>query len=723
VARKNRRIRTPTILQMEAVECGAASLAMVLAHYGAWVPLEELRVASGVSRDGSNAANMLKVARQYGLSAKGFKEDPAGVRALRLPYIVFWNFNHFVVVEGYRRGWVYLNDPASGHRRVTDAEFDASFTGVALAFSPTEDFKRRGTPPSLVASLAGRLRGSRTALTFVVFASLFLVIPGLVIPAFTKIFVDEFLVNEFKDWVRPLLLAMGLTAIIRALLTWIQQHYLLRLETRLAISAASRFFWHVLRLPAEFFTQRYAGDIASRVAANDRVAQLLSGSLATNMVNVVQIVFYAIVMGFYDIVLTLIGVAMALLNIAALQLVARKREDANRRLLQDQGKLMAASMNGLQTIETLKASGAESDFFQRWAGYQAKVVDTQQELGVPNLVVGTLPGMLSALTNALILGIGGFRLMSGDLSVGSLIAFQSLMASFMSPIQGLVSLSGQAQQIKGDLSRLDDVLRYPRDPRFDTNGKPETPDPKELRAKLSGALELQDITFGYSRLAPPLIENFSLTVRPGARVAIVGASGSGKSTIARLITGLYNPWSGQVRLDGRPFETIPRDVLNNSLASVDQDIFLFEGTVRDNLTLWDDMVPEEQLTKAAKDARVHHVIADRVGGYGSPVAEDGVNFSGGERQRLEIARALVRNPSLLVLDEATASLDTITEKEIDDDLRQRGCACVIIAHRLSTIRDADEIIVLDRGKVIQRGTHEQLMAQPDGQYAQLIATE
>jgi NHLM bacteriocin system ABC transporter peptidase/ATP-binding protein len=719
-ARRRNRVRTPTVLQMEALECGAAALGMILAYWGRWVALEELRVATGVSRDGSNAANVVKAARAYGLEAKGFREDPAGLRDLPLPLVVFWNFNHFVVVEGWGKNRVYLNDPASGPRHVTAKEFDESFTGIAMTFEPGPEFKKEGTRPSLTSALARRLEGSRTALTFVVLVSLLLVIPGLIIPAFSKIFVDEFLVKEMKDWIRPLLLAMGITAVLRAALTWIQQAYLLRLDTRLALSSASRFFWHVLRLPAEFFTQRYAGDIVGRVAANDRVAQLLSGDLATNMVNVVQVVFYAVIMLFYDVVLTLVGVGMAVINIIALRVVNRRREDANRRLLQDQGKLMAASMNGLQIIETLKAAGSESDFFQKWAGYQAKVINTQQELGVPNSIVRGFPPTLSAITTALILGIGGFRLMNGDLSVGTLIAFQTLMGSFMGPITGLVDLSGRLQQIKGDLTRLDDVLRYPQDPRF--TAPAAAPDTKSAPAKLSGFVEVRGVTFGYSRLAPPLIEGFSLVLKPGSRVAIVGASGSGKSTLARLITGLYRPWSGQILFDGQLLDQVPREVLTSSLAAVDQDIFLFEGTVRDNLTLWDDSLPETQMTRATKDASIHPIIAGRSNGYGSLVAEGGANFSGGERQRLEIARALVGDPTILVMDEATASLDPITEKDIDDNLRRRGCTCVIIAHRLSTIRDADEIIVLDRGKVVQRGTHEKLIAEP-GLYANLIATE
>lgn len=703
---------------MEAVECGAASLAMVLAHHGRWVPLEELRIACGVSRDGSKAANVVKAARKYGLEAGGVREEPAGLRRLLLPFIVFWNFNHFLVVEGFGKGKVFLNDPASGPRYVTEEEFDQSFTGIALTFSTGSDFRKSGSPPRLLPSLVRRLEGSRTPLTFVVIVSLFLVIPGLLVPFFAKVFIDDYLVRGQQDWIRPLLLGMALTAVMRGVLTWQQQAYLLRLETRLALTSSSRFFWHVLRLPVEFFAQRYAGDLTGRVGANDRVAQLLSGDLATNMVNVVQLLFYAVVMLLYDAVLTAIGVGLALLNVVALRLVARQRTDANRRLLQDRGKQLATAMNGLSMIETLKASAAESDFFERWSGYQAKVVVSEQQLGLPSLVTSALPRMLSAIALALILGIGGLRVIEGDLTIGMLIAFQSLMVSFMAPIQGLVDLSGKLQEAKGDLARLDDVLRYPQDTRFSL----APPAPSTVKPKLAGFLELRNVTFGYSRLADPLIEDFSLTLRPGSRLALVGSSGSGKSTLARIITGLYRPWSGEVLCDGIPVSELPPDVLTNSLAAVSQEIALFEGTVRENLTLWDDSISESQIAQAARDARLHHVIAARSKGYGGAVAEGGLNFSGGERQRMEIARALVRDPSVLVLDEATAALDPITEKEIDDNLRRRGCTCVIIAHRLSTIRDADEIVVLERGKVVQRGTHDKLV-NLDGAYARLIASE
>jgi NHLM bacteriocin system ABC transporter peptidase/ATP-binding protein len=717
-AGRARRVHTPTVLQMEAVECGAAALAMVLAYYGRWVPLEELRLAAGVSRDGSNALNVLKAARRYGLDAKGFRKEPADLRALPLPFIVFWNFNHFVVVEGFRGGSVYLNDPAMGPRRVPDAEFDHSFTGIALTFERGPEFKKSGHPPSLWRSLGDRLHGSRLALAFVVLASLLLVVPGVLIPAFTKVFVDEYLVLGLKDWVRPLLLAMALTAVLRGLLTWVQQAYLLRLEARMAVTASSRFLWHVLRMPMEFFTQRYAGDLAGRVAANDRVAQLLSGDLATNVVNVIQVVFFAAVMLFYDPVLTAIGVFLALSNVVALRMVARWRTDANRRLLQDQGKLMATTMNGLVMIETVKATGAEGEVFERLAGHQAKIVSTTQAMGVPNLVLSALPRMLAALTTAIILGVGGLRVIQGVLSMGMLVAFQSLMASFMAPIQGLVDLSGKLQEAQGDLTRLDDVLRYPADPRL-AEAAPTAAAPAR---RVTGSLEMRDVTFGYSPIAPPLVESFNVSLRPGSRVAIVGATGSGKSTVARLLTGLYRPWSGDILVDGQPLADVPREVLRGSLASVDQDIFLFQGTVRENLTLWDATVPDDQVVQAARDAFIHQTVSARAEGYGSLVQEGGINFSGGERQRLEIARALVSNPAILVLDEATAALDPVVEKTIDDNLRRRGCTCVIIAHRLSTIRDCDEIVVLEHGKVVQRGTHDELAAV-DGPYARLIAAE
>jgi NHLM bacteriocin system ABC transporter peptidase/ATP-binding protein len=712
--------RSPTVLQMEAVECGAAALAIVLAHHGRWIPLEELRVACGVSRDGSKASNVVKAARGYGLAAKGFKKEPQALRSMPLPAILHWNFNHFVVLDGFRKGRVFLNDPAAGPREVSEEELDQAFTGVVLTFEPGPEFQRQGDPPRLIPALRRRLAGSRAALAFVLLAGLALAIPGLVVPVFSKIFVDSVLLENRREWLPPLLFAMGAAALLTGALTWIQQVYLLRLETRMAVGSSSRFLWHVLRLPSEFFSQRFAGDISSRVAINDRVAQLLSRDLATNALGVLMVVFFAAVLFQYDVALTLVGIAVVSLNVAALRFVSRKRVDGNRRLAQDQGKLLGTAIGGLQTIETLKATGGESDLFARWAGYQAKVVNGRQELERYTQMLDAVPPLLSAVNTALILGLGGLRVMNGSLSLGGLVAFQLLMAAFIAPINRLVSLGGRLQMVEGDMNRLDDVLRYRIDPSAGS-GSGEPP-PAGAPVRLQGFLELRDVSFGYSRLDPPLIEGLHLTLKPGSRVALVGGSGSGKSTISRLVTGLYEPWSGEILFDRRRRSETPAGVLTHSLAAVDQNVFLFEGTVRENLTLWDATIPLPEVVAAAKDACIHEDIAARPGGYDSPVEEGGANWSGGQRQRLEIARALVGRPSVLVLDEATSALDPTTESRIDENLRRRGCTCLIVAHRLSTIRDADEIIVLEKGKVVQRGTHDELKGI-EGPYARLISAE
>lgn len=712
-------VRTPTVLQMEAVECGAAALASVLAHFGRWVPLEELRLACGVSRDGSKASNMVKAARAYGLEAKGYKREPQGLRSVAPPAIIHWNFNHFVVLEGFRKGRVHLNDPAVGPRTVSEEELDQAFTGVVLTFRPGPDFQRGGAPPRLLPALRRRLAGSRTALAFVLLAGLALVVPGLVLPVFSKTFIDAVLLDGRRDWMPPLLLGMAAAALLLGALTWLQQTYLLRLETRMAVAGASRFFWHVLRLPTEFFSQRYSGDISSRVGINDRVAQLLSRDLAINTLGTVMIVFFAAVLFLYDTLLTLVGIATAALNVAALRWVSRRRVDGNRRLLQDQGKLTGTAIGGLQTIETLKASGGEADLFVRWSGYQAKVVNGRQQLERYTQLLDAVPPLLGAINTALILGIGGRRVMDGALTLGGLVAFQLLMTSFTTPINRLVSLGSKLQTVEGDMNRLDDVLRYPIDPGVAGDALPL---PAAMPAKLTGALELRNVSFGYSRLDPPLIERFDLRLAPGSRVALVGGSGSGKTTVAKLVTGLYRPWEGEILFDGNQRDEVSAPVVAASLAWVDQSLFLFEGSVRENLTLWDSTVPLPELVAAAKDACIHEDVAARPGGYDSPVQEGGANWSGGQRQRLEIARALVGGPSILVLDEATSALDPATEQRIDENLRRRGCTCLVVAHRLSTIRDADEILVLEHGKVVQRGTHDELR-EVEGPYARLIGAE
>jgi NHLM bacteriocin system ABC transporter peptidase/ATP-binding protein len=711
-----RRVRTPNILQMEAVECGAASLAIVLGYHRKFVPLEELRVECGVSRDGSKASNIVKAARKYGLTAKGFKKEPAALRDLPVPMIVHWNFNHFVVLEGFAGQRVYLNDPAMGPTVVTAEELDKAFTGVVLTFEPTPQLVPGGEQAGLIQPLRRRARGMAAALGFVVLAGLALLVPGLVAPTFTRVFVDQVLVKGLAAWMRPLLLGMAATAFVLGALTALQSRYLLRLEAKLSLASSSRFFWHVLRLPIEFFNQRYAGEIGSRVRINDRVAVLLSRDLATTALSLMVIVIYALLMLQYDRVLSLVSIATATINVLALRYVAARRTVLNQRMQQDRGKLMGTAMGGLQTIETVKAGGSEPDFFARWAGHQAKVVNAAQQLQLTEIFLGAVPPLLLSVNVALVLGLGGLRVIDGHMTMGMLMAFQALTLAFLNPVNRLVSLGGQVQELESGLNRLDDVLRAPVDPA--ARELAETGD----EPRLEGYLTLRGVSFGYSRLDPPLVDKLDLELRPGSRVALVGGSGSGKSTVARLVAGLYEPWTGEILFDGRPRAQVPRAVLAQSLAVVDQDISMFEGTLRDNLTMWDATVSELRLTTAAKDACIHDDITARPGGYNAPVEEAGRNFSGGQRQRLEIARALVIGPRVLVLDEATSALDPTTEKLIDDNLRRRGCTCLIVAHRLSTIRDCDEILVMEKGKVVQRGNHAELLAQ-GGAYARLIATE
>ena len=720
LARSRKRVRTPTVLQMEAVECGAAALSMVLAHHGRIVPLEELRLACGVSRDGSKASSMLKAARHYGLVAKGFRKEPADLKELPVPMVVHWNFNHFLVVEGFGDGRVFLNDPATGPRQVPDEEFDQAFTGVVMTFERGAEFVPGGEKSSLIAALRRRVSGSAVALAYMVLAGLALLIPGMITPTFSRIFVDNILVKGLAHWMTPLLWVMGATAAVTMSLVWLQQRYLLRFETKLALDSSAKFFWHVLRLPVEFFAQRYAGEIGNRVELNDRIARLLSGDLATTGLGAMVIAFYAVLMVQYDAALAAVAVVTAILNMAALRYVSRKRTDLNQRLLQDRGKAMGTAMGGLQTIETLKATGSESDFFARWSGQQAKVVNAEQRLQLTTELLGAVPPLLLALDTSLVLGVGGLRVIDGHLSMGMLVAFQSLVLLFLSPVNRLVTLGGTLQEVRGDMARLDDVLRAVTDPAAASEESGAIAEGTPVR--LSGALELRNVSFGYSRLEPPLIENFDLVLHPGSRVALVGSSGCGKSTVAKLVSGLYEPWEGEILFDGKPRASIPRSVMTSSLGVVDQEIFMFEGSIRDNVSLWDATVTECDLARAGRDACIHEDVTARPGGYASRIAESGGNFSGGQRQRLEIARALVGNPSILVLDEATSALDPATEQAIDDGIRQRGCTCLIVAHRLSTIRDCDEIIVLERGKIVERGKHDYLCAA-NGRYRNLIAAE
>ncbi|MEL6384592.1 MAG: NHLP family bacteriocin export ABC transporter peptidase/permease/ATPase subunit, partial [Cyanobacteria bacterium J06626_18] len=680
--RPPKRAKTPTVLQMEAVECGAAALGKILGYHGRIVPLAELRQACGVSRDGVTAASVLKAARNYGLEAKGYKKSLERVMQLEPPFIVFWHFNHFLVVDGFDSKWVYLNDPATGPRRVTPEEFDEGYTGIALTFASTDAFQPGGHRENLVRSLWQRLHNSWGALLLAIIAGFFLVLPALVLPALSRIFVDSVLIGGRLEWLPYVLVGLLLTALVQGWLTALQRRYLRSLRIKLAVGMTSRFVWHILRLPVGFYAQRFAGEIASRTRLNDEVAAVLSGRLTTTVISLVLLLFYALAMAQYDLLLTAIVVGFAIINVVVLQWIGRQRVDANLRLSQEQGKAAGVAIAGLQNMETLKASGLESDFFARWAGYYTKSINAQQDLGLTNRILGVLPSFLAALTNLALLVVGGWRVIDNSLSIGMLVAFQLLMVSFQRPVNSLVRFASTLQTLQGNLQRLNDVLGNSVDRQLVEKGEqgteeesgarsqkpgaaslptphsplptprhpstpplPHSPTPPLLPHRLTGAVMLRDLSFGYHPLEAPLIENLNLTIQPGQRVAFVGGSGSGKSTLAKLIAGLYLPRSGEIYFDDVARSEIPRSILTNSIAVVEQDILIFEGSIRDNLTLWDTTIPDVDLRRAAQDAAIAEVILSQPYGYDAELLEGASNLSGGQRQRLEIARALVSNPS------------------------------------------------------------------------------
>jgi len=709
--------KTPTILQMEASECGSAALGMILGYYGRWVSQEELRRVCGVSRDGVKAANIVKAAQYYDCEATAYQWDLEAVLAHDQPVIVYWNFNHFVVVEGSNHRYVFINDPASGPRKITHAVFNASYTGVAIALSPGANFQPGGSPPAPLKLFLGWLRGTKNPFILLAIVTLLFVIPGVAAPAFLKIFIDEVLVLRYHTWLVPLLAGIFISTLLAGVMTMMQQYFILRIRTKLALSSASQFFWHILRVPIGFFEQRYIGDVAARINSCQNISDLLSGPVVSSLINIFVILFFLGVMYIYSGILTAIVIVLALINIGIFLLMQRKLRDTSHHALNQEGKWNSISMMGLQAIETLKANGAETDFFTRWSGFQASNLNTYQRLIPYSTLSGTFPGTIASITNAMIYGAGGLLIINGQLTIGGLVAFTHLLTQVTTPLNQFIGFALSFQQIHGDLTRVQDGFNYQQDPLLENNTTEET-----FPHQLSGGVQLKQVSFAFSELTPPFLQGIDLVIEPGQRIAVVGNSGCGKSTLAQLVLGLKQPTSGEIRFDGHLITAIPRKIFTTSVAWVDQQIVLFPGTIRENLTMWDDSVPEAAMVQAAQDACIHPDIAERPGGYLSLITEGNRNFSAGQAQRLEIAKALLLNPVLLVLDEATSALDALVEQRIVDNIKKRGCACLVIAHRLSTIRDSDSIIVLDKGQIIERGNHHQLLAQK-GYYAELVNSQ
>ena len=715
----NKVAKVPVIMQMEALECGAASLAMILAYYDKWIPLEQVRSDCGVSRDGSNAANVLRAARSYGLVAKGYRYEPEELKKYgKFPCIIHWNFNHFVVLDGFKKDKAVLNDPAKGNYTVSMKTFDESFTGICLIFEPGENFEPSGKPKSMLAFSIERMKGSGVAVAFVILTSIISNLIGIINPAFSRIFLDRLLTGQNPEWFMPFIIALAIVGIIQVIVTWISAVYSLKINGKMDAVGNTTFMWKILRMPMEFFSQRMAGDILQRQSSNSNIAKAVVSIFAPLLLNTVMMIFYLVVMIRYSLLLTLIGVFSIVLNFCVARIISKKRINITRVQMRDAGKLAGTTIAGIEMIETIKASGAEDGFFEKWAGYQASVNTSQVKYAKLNQYLGIIPTFVSSMTNTVILMLGVFLVIQGKFSIGMVMAFQGFLGSFQAPATSLIQAGQSIQEMRTEMERIEDVMKYPTDVEYKDDDK----DDEVEYTKLKGNIELNNITFGYSKLGQPLIKDFNLNIKPGQRIALVGGSGSGKSTIAKLIAGLYKPWSGEIKFDGKLMSEIDHEVFTGSLAVVDQDIILFEDTIANNIKMWDKSIEDFEMIMAARDAQIHEDIMQRENGYDYKILEGGKDFSGGQRQRLEIARVLAQDPTIIILDEATSALDAKTEYDVVKAIKDRGITCIVVAHRLSTIRDCDEIIVLNYGEVVERGTHQELMKK-DGLYTKLISSE
>ncbi len=705
--------RTPTVFQMEATECGAASLAMIFAYYGNYIPLEQMRIEIDVTRDGCNAANILRAAKRFGLDCHGYRKEPESLKTIKTPCIIHWNFNHFVVFEGVKGKYAYLNDPAIGRRKLTWEELDDGFTGIVLTFEKTPAFQTQAKQSTIFSFITTNLRGQYGVLFKLFYIGLLLVFPGLVLPVLSQLFMDDVLVNGYTDWLTKILVAMGLLVLMKAGLTYYRSVLLQKLKSKMMVLSGHKLLRHMFRLPISFFDQRYAGDLVERMDNNSEVNDFLAGDLAETVLNVIIAVFYLIILFLYSPGMTLIGLANTAVLLAIVFFSKKVISDMSMKLQITGGKLYGTICAGLNIMDTIKASGAEANYTERVQGYQAKNADLEQKMGRFQQIIGAIPSASGAITDALMLMVGGILVINGKMTMGMLVAFSSLFDSFSEPINELVGFVQKIHTLKANISRVEDILKH------ETEKPKRNPDKSREFGKLNGDIRIADVSFGYSRLKAPLIEHFAFELHTGEMIAFVGASGSGKSTVAKIVSGLYHPWTGRIEFDGVSSESIPNRTMRASISTVDQNISIFSGTIRDNITMWNPAVKDRDVTRAAKDACIYDFIMTLPGGYDYMLDEGAANLSGGQRQRLEIARALATNPSILIMDEATSALDPITEKAVLDNVKGRGCTCVIVAHRLSAFRDANQIIVMRDGKIVQIGTHKELSGQ-DGYYRHLV---
>lgn len=696
-------LRSPRIIQMESVECGSAALCILLRRYKKYATLEELRFSCGVSRDGVSSYNIVEAAKKYGFAAQGYEADFEELSFFPTPSILFWEQNHFVVLERILGKHVYINDPATGPRVISSREAKESYSGLVLCFEPTKEFIPGVAPPTLWGRIKARYKPVKTVLYCLLTMEFLTVLFSLTIPAFYQVFIDRFLQEGMPSWKGTFVSLLLGVVLISGAIAWVQGRMLNFIQTKFSIDFASEFFWHLLSLPSRFFSQRFGGEVLQRFKLNSRITSMVTQDLVLSGINLSFVLIYLAIIFHYSVAIGLLGLFAAGFNVAILIYISSQRTSQYALLQQCNARALGLSLDALENIEALKGVGEESFFFSRIGDAYAKSINASIKIERKDIWLSNLSGISQSLTTVGLLGLGTYEVMMGHFTIGMLISLQILLSNFLAPLAGIVSFSSEAQSIGTDLMRLDDVLKNPIDPMLEGR-----PDPSAGESPLKGRVEYSSVTFGYNPTEKPLVTDFSLVAEEGAMIGIVGEVGSGKSTLAKLGAGLYIPWKGRVLFDGKPIKEVSRELFSHSVAFVDQEISLFAGTVRENVSLWNKEVSLDQIQKACMRAHIHDEILTFPGGYEAELQEEALNLSAGQRQRLEIARALLFEPKVLFLDEAMNTLDSEVEEKILRSLREMGTTTFLISHRLSAVRNADQIIVVQNGKITEKGTHQEL---------------